>query len=220
MAAPTYQLTMRSGPTPGKTFPLDQEEQLVGRDLANDIPISDPEVSRRHARFLIREGGIFVEDLGSTNGSFLNGERVSTPQQLRVGDVVTLGESIVLIFERADDESGDATVGLAAAAEPYQQVYTEQAAPQRPAAPEQMPVPPQAYQQSQPKPQTPAVRPQQTPELAEEPEGKKGLPSWMIILIVAIVVLVCIIAVTMWFMPASWWCAIDIFNLLAGCPVP
>lgn len=44
MAAPTYQLTMRSGPTPGKTYQLDQEETIVGRDLANDIAISDPEV--------------------------------------------------------------------------------------------------------------------------------------------------------------------------------
>jgi hypothetical protein len=59
---------------------------------------------------------------------------------------------------------------------------------------------------------------------AEVPEKKKrvkegGMPTWMIILLVAIVVLVCVIAVTLYFMPASWWCAIT-FDLLAGCPLP
>ena len=49
MAAPIFQLTMRSGPTPGKVFPLEKQEILLGRDLANEIAISDPEVSRRHA---------------------------------------------------------------------------------------------------------------------------------------------------------------------------
>lgn len=219
MAAPTYQLTMRSGPTPGKSFPLDQEEILVGRDLANDISISDPEVSRRHARLMNREGSIFVEDLGSTNGSFLNGERVTAPQPLRAGDVVTLGESIVLIFEKISYDDEEATVGVKPTEEPFQPPYHEVPAAVRP-TPEQMPVEPEGYQPSKPKQQTPAVRPQQTPSIEEEPEGKRGLPTWMIILIVAIVVLVCIIAVTMWFMPASWWCAIDILNLLAGCPVP
>lgn len=219
MAAPDFQLTMRSGPTPGKTFVLDQEENFVGRDLANDIAISDPEVSRRHARFTMREGSIFVEDVGSTNGSFLNGERITTPQQLRPGDVITLGESIVLIFEKVTTPAEDATVGIASNQEPFQRPYPEQPAAAQP-APEQMPVEPQAYQPSRPKQQTPTAQPQQAPPAEGAPERKRGLPSWMVILIVAIVVLICIIAVTLWFMPASWWCAIDIFNLLAGCPVP
>ncbi len=51
MPAPNFQMTMRLGATPGKTYPLDKEETLVGRELVNDIALSDPEVSRRHARF-------------------------------------------------------------------------------------------------------------------------------------------------------------------------
>ncbi|MGB5986414.1 MAG: FHA domain-containing protein, partial [Desulfobacterales bacterium] len=91
MTATLFQLTMRSGPVPGKTFLLEKEESMVGRDLANDITITDPEVSRRHARFLMRDDNVFIEDLGSTNGTFLNGERISSPQQLRKGDVITFG---------------------------------------------------------------------------------------------------------------------------------
>ena len=102
MAAPIFQLTMRSGPTPGKVFPLEKQEILLGRDLANEIAISDPEVSRRHARFLMQEDNVIIEDLGSTNGTFLNGQRIASPQQLRAGDVVTLGENIVMVFDRSD----------------------------------------------------------------------------------------------------------------------
>ncbi|MBG0788453.1 MAG: FHA domain-containing protein, partial [Anaerolineaceae bacterium] len=109
MAASIFQLTMRSGPTPGKTYPLEKQEILLGRDLANDIAISDPEVSRRHSRFLMQEDNVIIEDLGSTNGTFLNGQRIASPQQLRAGDVITLGENIVLVFDRSDFDP-DATV--------------------------------------------------------------------------------------------------------------
>lgn len=200
MAAPVFQITMRSGPTPGKTFPLEKEENLLGRDLANDIPISDPEVSRRHARLFMEGDNVFVEDLGSTNGTFLNGERISSPQQLRAGDVITLGENIVMIFEKASYDP-DATV---VSSQPIQapKVEPQPVAPQQPVY--QKPAEPREYRQPAP---PPAAK-----------KKKKSLPTWLIILIIAIVVVVCVISVTLYFMPASWWCAIT-FNMLEGCPV-
>lgn len=201
MAAPIFQITIRSGPSPGKTFPLEREEVFLGRDQANDITISDAEVSRRHARFIMQDENILVEDLGSTNGTFLNGERVSTPQQLRPGDVISLGENIILVFEKSHYDP-DATVVSS------QPAYTPPPAPQQPAQ--------RSYQQPQPQAsyQQPA-RPQ-----AGTPERKKrGFPSWLLIMIIAIVVIACVIAVTFYFMPASWWCAIT-FNMIEGCPVP
>lgn len=210
MAALDFQLTMRSGPTPGKTFPIEQEELLLGRDLANDIAISDPEVSRRHARFFMQNDNVNVEDLGSTNGTFLNGERISSPQQLRPGDVITLGESIVLVFEKAGYDP-DATV-VATRREPVVQRAPEPQAYQPP--PDQA-----AYQQPQPSPQTPAARPPKSPQKRASGEKKGGFPAWLLILIIAIVVIGCVIAVTLYFMPASWWCAIT-FNMLEGCPIP
>ncbi len=199
MAAPIYQITVRSGPEPGKTFPLEQEEVFMGRDLANEITISDPEVSRRHARFIMQDDNIMLEDLGSTNGTFLNGERISTPQQLRPGDVITLGENIVMVFEKSQYDP-DATVVSSSAARP--EPTRAQPSKQR------------SYQQ----PAEPAQRQQPRPAQQRAPKEKKGLPTWLIIMIIAIVVVACVIAVTLYFMPASWWCAIT-FNMLEGCPI-
>lgn len=210
MAAPIFQLTMRSGPTPGKVFPLEQQEMSLGRDLANDIAISDPEVSRRHARFLLQEDNVIIEDLGSTNGTFLNGQRISSPQQLRAGDVITFGENIVVVFNRADYDP-DATV-ISTGMDQTVQPEAPKAAPPQPAPA------PQPYA---PTPQEPVYQQPPVPRSApqEPPAKKKGLPTWLIILIVAIVVVACVIAVTLYFMPASWWCAIT-FNMLEGCPIP
>ena len=207
MAAPSFQLTMRSGPTPGKAFPLEKEEILLGRDLANDIPISDPEISRRHARFMMQGESFLVEDLGSTNGTFLNGQRVSSPQQLRAGDVITLGEDIVLAVEQMGFDP-DATVVKS------QADLTARAVPQPAPSYQQQPAPtPQPIPQPAP---VPAPYPEQ---VVRAPKPKKKMPAWLIVLIVAIVVIACVIAVTLYFMPASWWCAIT-FNALEGCPIP
>lgn len=210
MAAQPYELKMRSGPNPGMTFPLEQEEILLGRDLANDITIGDPEVSRRHARFFMRDDNFFVEDLGSTNGTFLNGERISSPKQLRVGDVITLGENVVLVFEKPSVDLDATTVTPPAAREE-----------------ELMPAAPQPQYEEVKQPQSQAVYERtlyEEPEVSEEPvrpvkRGKSGMPTWLLIMIIAIVILACVIAVTLYFMPASWWCAVT-FDMLEGCPVP
>ena len=210
MTDQSYQLTMRSGPTPGKVFPLEQEEVRLGRDLASDISISDPEVSRHHARFFMQDENIFMEDLGSTNGSFLNGLRISSPQQLRQGDVITFGEKIVMVFEKIIYDR-DATVVSS------QSPRTVQAQPvQEPYQPEPDSL---AYQQPQHLPRIPGERGSQAPVSRSTAKKKSGLPAWLIILIIAIVVIACVIAVTFWFMPASWWCAI-FFDTLEGCPLP
>ena len=208
MADPTFQLTMRSGPNPGEVFSLEQEETFMGRDLANEITISDPEVSRRHARLKWQGDSVFLEDLGSTNGTFLNGQRIASPQQLRIGDVITLGENIVFIFEHLKADS-EATVGT---------VPKVQATPPPP-QPEVIPPPRQevaqvvSYRQPQPVMEAEPLHP-----VVVEDERRK-MPPWLVILIIAIVVLTCVIAITLWYMPTSWWCALS-FNLLQGCPVP
>lgn len=216
MATPQYQLIMRSGPNPGKTFLLEKEENLLGRDLANDIVVSELEVSRRHVRFMIKDDRVLVEDLGSTNGTFLNGERISTAQELQSGDAITLGEEIVLVFQEEELEDE----------EPY--VVMQEPETVQPAAPAPETYQPQPDLADYPQPQPVAVveepeaEPEHIPDIREriqkEDRGKRGMPTWLIILIVAIVVLVLVIAVTLWFMPESWWCAIDIFNLIPACP--
>jgi hypothetical protein len=219
MAAPIFQLTMRSGPTPGKTYPLEKQEVLLGRDLVNDIAISDPEVSRRHARFLMQEDNVIIEDLGSTNGTFLNGQRISSPQQLRTGDVITFGENVVMVFEKSTYDP-DATVVASGMDNTVQPPTPQQPQPTpQPQQPSYGVIPPQQPAPQRPAPQQPRPPAQQPTPMGQPKPKKKGFPTWLIILIIAIVVIACVIAVTLYFMPASWWCALT-FNLLEGCPVP
>ena len=94
-----FQLIMRSGPTPGASFTLEGDQLTVGRDATNEIVINDAEISRRHARLTFQGGKYVLEDLGSTNGTFVNGQRLAGPRVLKAGEVVQFGEQIMLVFE-------------------------------------------------------------------------------------------------------------------------
>src|SRR5512133_2295955 len=114
----TYQLVIRSGAGAGKVLPLDKSEMHVGRDVTNDLVISDEKVSRRHAR-LYSEGDQFVvEDLGSTNGTFINGARLSGPHLLRAGEQITFGETSIVSYERSDDDPNATVMSTISAAPP------------------------------------------------------------------------------------------------------
>jgi len=98
MAPQSYQLVVRAGPNPGRAFDLSGEEITIGRDISNDIVISDAEVSRHHARLVSQAGGYVLEDTGSTNGTFVNGQRLMGPHMLRPGEAILLGENISLEY--------------------------------------------------------------------------------------------------------------------------
>lgn len=94
-----FQFVMRSGPTPGVTFPLEGDQLIIGRDASNAIAINDAEISRKHSRLSFQGGKYVLEDLGSTNGTFVNGQRLAGPVVLKSGDIVSLGEQIVLMYD-------------------------------------------------------------------------------------------------------------------------
>ncbi len=94
-----FQIIMRAGPTPGQAYDLTGEDITIGRDINADIVISVPEISRRHARFRRGAGGFVLEDLGSTNGTFVNGKRLTAPQLLNSGDIIMFGEAVTVVFE-------------------------------------------------------------------------------------------------------------------------
>ena len=78
----------------GEGFELNSAQLTIGRGNQNDIPIATDEyASARHARFEPRRDGVWVQDLGSTNGTFLNGTRLDRPRRLAQGDVVRVGET-------------------------------------------------------------------------------------------------------------------------------
>ncbi len=234
MPVQTYRITMRSGPNPGKSFPLESEEVFLGRDLSNTITIPDPEVSRYHARFIVQPDGVKIEDQGSTNGTFINGVRTYGQQALKNGDMITFGETIVAIFEAVEYDP-DATVVAGqthVAAQPVQMEKPEppvmpvppvvRSVPQaRPVPPVEIPQPVQRSAQSAPiAPQAPII-PQPNfyePQAPVEPEKKKKMATWLVILLILIILACLVVSITLIFMPSSWWCALT-FNSLPGCPV-
>jgi pSer/pThr/pTyr-binding forkhead associated (FHA) protein len=78
----------------GEDFALNSSQVTIGRGLRNDIAIAaDEYASARHARFEPRQDGVWVQDLGSTNGTYLNGARLEQPRRLAPGDIIRVGET-------------------------------------------------------------------------------------------------------------------------------
>ena len=78
----------------GDVYELDSRPLTVGRGTNNDLPLAGDEyASGRHARFESRRDGVWIEDIGSTNGTFVNGIRVTRERRLAPGDVVRIGET-------------------------------------------------------------------------------------------------------------------------------
>ena len=78
----------------GEDFEVDSAQLTIGRGGQNDIAIrTDEYASARHARFEPRQDGVWVQDLGSTNGTYLNGARLEHPRRLTRGDIVRVGET-------------------------------------------------------------------------------------------------------------------------------
>jgi diguanylate cyclase (GGDEF)-like protein len=87
---------MIRGPVPGAVQPVGHEPIVLGRDEALSCRIDDSGMSRQHARVYRDEVLFYVEDLGSTNGTRLNGEFVEAPIALKDGDRIQLGANTVL----------------------------------------------------------------------------------------------------------------------------
>jgi hypothetical protein len=91
-------LIVTEGPEAGKRFSVDSEV-VLGRGEV-DLVVEDSEVSRRHARLRPTAEGLEVEDLGSTNGTHVNGARVTGPTALKLGDSITVGTTTIRLEPR------------------------------------------------------------------------------------------------------------------------
>jgi serine phosphatase RsbU (regulator of sigma subunit) len=76
-----------------------EREATVGRDSENEICILNPLLSRRHARFVQRDGSLYVSDMDSANGTYVNDVRIHAEQVLHEGDVVTVGGTLLMFHE-------------------------------------------------------------------------------------------------------------------------
>ncbi len=133
-----FRMIVRTGPNPGTVFELTKEVSLIGRDVTNEIVVGDAEVSRQHSRITRTPGGYVLEDLGSTNGTFVNGERLVAPRVMNPGDLIALGETVSITFDATSPEAAATVAQPAATAEPAKKAphaAAQPAAQAQPAAP-------------------------------------------------------------------------------------
>lgn len=88
-------LQIVDGPNAGQSVPLGDRPIILGRGTDAAIRLDDDYVSTRHARFATNGEQWFVEDLGSTNGTYIGSQRVTTPVPVGLGISVRLGKTIV-----------------------------------------------------------------------------------------------------------------------------
>lgn len=88
-------LVVTAGPLRGTTLPLASSAILIGRAPSCTLVLDDDYSSSRHARVFPQDGGWFVEDLGSTNGTFVGRDRVTAPVAVGAGSQIKVGQSIL-----------------------------------------------------------------------------------------------------------------------------
>lgn len=184
---PTFRLVLKSGPNSGQTCELGNTDTIIGRDINANFVINDPEVSRRHARLYLQGANYVIEDLGSTNGTVVNGQRLAGPYILSPGELITLGEHTQVLFEKVILDP-DATIASLRPIEPVSQ-------------PEPLPSAVPASAESIYEPVATAQEPvsvldeEYVGRVPEKPRGKfarkKKNSSLVVILIVVVVVLAC-----------------------------
>jgi hypothetical protein len=168
-----FRLIVRRGPQPNQVYELANDVITLGRDITNDIVINDPEVSRHHCRLTRTPSGYTLEDLGSTNGTFVNGQRLSAARPLSNGDMVGLGETVTMAYEGAGIPIGMGPSRTVVGAPPPGQVGTPPMG--IPPHPQPYAPQPQPYVQPLQQPQEYLGAPQQDAYYEESAQGSSTL---------------------------------------------
>jgi len=128
MSPAEYNLTITVGPNRGTTYPLTPAQPVtIGRDASCDLTIEDVMISRQHARIRFQGQHYFVEDLGSSNGTFINGNRLGpNPVPLSNGDQIQLGSAAVLVFEVQVSPEAPTRIGSAISARSAATIFDAQ----------------------------------------------------------------------------------------------
>jgi pSer/pThr/pTyr-binding forkhead associated (FHA) protein len=197
----TYRLILLSGAGAGTEYPLEKTELQLGRDLSNDIVINDPEVSRRHAHLILQGDGYIIEDLGSTNGTFIRGQRLAAPTVLRPDETITIGEKVNLKYEVISSDQSATVVVQRRGAEVIQ--------------PPVAPTPAYAPPAIQPAPiaPPPAIQPPFAQGMVPPTAKKKSKVLVVLLIIAAIIVVFCVIPALIIDLTNSW-CGPLIGNIL------
>jgi hypothetical protein len=192
-----FKLVINSGPDQGTEIPLEKAEISIGRDVKNDIVINDPEISRHHARLLLRTNTYVIEDTGSTNGTFINNQRLTSPMPLKAGELIFLGENVCLAFQSS---YGDATVAVSS-----KRGGTKPGVPPPPPPVPSNKLPTTAELKSKPAEIVEPPIPLEIPTSA--PKKKTSRWVWVIIITILVILLVCVVPLFI-IDATNSWCSI------------
>lgn len=177
-----FRLIIRSGPNSGQVIKLEKDDLILGRDLHSDIVLTDPEVSRRHARLFQKGSAFMLEDLGSTNGTFVEGQRLTGPYLLQPGETIHLGENCILVFESIEVDP-DATKVSNIGEKPVQEPAPAEQISQRPTISPMEPIQtpkPTPVEQPKPQPKPQIVGGDYVGSIPESPVPKKKWWIWLV----------------------------------------
>jgi hypothetical protein len=176
-AAPLASFLFRSGEMKGRRLPIKVPVVNIGRGDYNDVVIADPSVSTMHAKLQRREAIWILTDLGSTNGTFVEGERLTGEVPLSPGTTLKFGD-VAALFEPLDD--------LAPAGRPGSTRMMPRLEPEaRPAAPAVAPAP-----EAPP----PRPRPRRPIHVASTPRPKSPSTVTVVGLLILVVILIYLIS--------------------------
>ena len=162
-------LTVKSGPAAGRSLPI-EGDVVIGREAA-DLTIEDQELSRRHVVIRPAGNGVEIEDLGSTNGTMVNGRRIEAPVTITAGAIVEVGTSRIAIELAQPDATRMRPQPIADVDQP-----TRARAVQPPPASE--PAPPAApATEAEPAPAAAAPAPPAAPKEAAPPDQPPAAPG-------------------------------------------
>jgi hypothetical protein len=211
-------LFVAEGPDQGASYPLQGTVVTLGRATDNSIVLDSSNISRHHAQIRLSATGATIEDLGSTNGTWVNNQRLFDPQPLMPGDVIRLADYITFRYTVGQQLDGTAKMDPGSQ-EPRTQVagqafdfhqpparvyedsnYVEPYVPVPPASP--------SYPSPLQSPHVPMGGP--LPQRVAEPEqpAEEQRPRWVYVLIGLLVLLLCLCvgtAVYIWFAPREFW---------------
>ena len=121
-----FKLIVKQGPSPEQEFELTTAEIILGRDPSLDITFNLTAVSRCHARLILRGDGYFLEDLGRSNGTYLNDQLVTQATPLSPGDQISLGHAVSLLFTGPTPAAPETQIAQAALAQTMLEGETSQ----------------------------------------------------------------------------------------------
>ncbi len=220
MATAQYRLVVRQGPIPGQIFELNKPEISIGRDIANDFVINDAEVSRQHAKLTLEGDRYRIEDQNSTNGTYIDGQRLIGPHLMAIGEIIMFGDNVGVIFDGEPSEpelaiSGQADLEatpVAAFPAPPIESFAQPIAPLQPPV-SNIPAPAQE-------------QPELEPQAAEEP-AKKPANTWLMAGCGCLIVVLLLLIALFVFIDQPWnpggglYCKAPfdiIFKALGYCP--